>query len=76
MQVKPDIKNHFLFRMEVLHIVLTLLNALGKIIDGVGLDQAFEEAVKLITFHYSPFLYKLYNLAQINSDLIFKKYQN
>ena len=58
--------------MRELHIVFTRLNVLRKLIDGGGLDQAFQEAVKLITFHYSRFLYEFYTLGQTNSNLIFK----
>ena len=62
--------------MRELHIVFTPLNVLRKLIDGGGLDQAFQEAVKLITFHYSRFLYEFYTLGQTNSNLIFKVYQS
>ena len=58
LQVKPDITNDFVFRMGELHIVFTNLKVLGKLTDGSGLDQAFEEAGKLVTFHQSPFFLK------------------
>ena len=58
LQVKPDITNDFVFRMGELHIVFTNLKVLGKLTDGSGLDQAFEEAGKLVTFHQSPFFSK------------------
>ena len=51
LQVKPDIKNDVVFRLAELHIVLTTLKVIGKLIDGSGLDQAFKEAGKLVTFH-------------------------
>ena len=51
LQVKPDVKNDFVFRMGELHIVFTTLKVLGKLIDGSGLDQAFEEADKPVTFN-------------------------
>ena len=51
LQVKPDIKNDFVLRMGELHIVFITLKVLGKLIDGSGLDQAFKEAGKLVTFH-------------------------
>ena len=52
LQGKPDIKSDFVFRMGELHIMLTTLKVLGKLIDGRGLDQAFEEAGKLATIHF------------------------
>ena len=44
LQVKPDIRNNYVFRMGELHVVFTALKVLGKVINGSGLDQAFEEA--------------------------------
>ena len=49
--MKPDIKNNFAFRMGQLHIVFTTLKAIRKFINGSGLDQASEQAGKLVTFH-------------------------
>ena len=49
--MKPDIKNNFVFRMGQLHLVLTTLKALRELINGGGLDQASEQAGKLVTFH-------------------------
>ena len=51
LHVKPDNKNDFVFRMGELHILFTTFKVLGKLIDGGGLYQAFEEAGKLVTFH-------------------------
>ena len=43
-QIRPEIKAGFVFRMGELHVVFCVLKALGKMIDGSGLDQVFEEA--------------------------------
>ena len=53
--MKPDIKNNFVFRLGQLHIVFNTLKAIRKLINGSGLDQASEQAGKLVTFHYSLF---------------------
>ena len=39
-----EISDHFVFRMGKLHLVFTTLKILGKFIDGIGLDQSFQEA--------------------------------
>ena len=44
LQEKVDIKSNFVFRMGDLHVVLCVLQVIGKLIDGSGLLQAFEEA--------------------------------
>ena len=44
---KVDIKSNFVFRMGKLHVVFCVLKVIGKVIDGSGLDQAFEEAGKI-----------------------------
>ena len=44
LQVRPEIKAGFVFRMGELHVVFCVLKVLGKMIDGSGLDQVFEEA--------------------------------
>jgi len=41
---REDIRNHFLFRPGELHIVFWALSALGKYIEGSGIDQAWVEA--------------------------------
>ena len=46
LQEKVDIKSYFVFRMEELHVVFCVLKVIGKVIDGSGSDQAFEEAGK------------------------------
>ena len=52
LHVKPgDIKNDSVFRMGKIHIVFTTLKVFEKLIDGSGLDQAFEEVGNLIIFH-------------------------
>ena len=48
LQAKPDVSNNFVFRIGELHVVFTVLKMLGKLIDGSGLDQAFQEAGTLI----------------------------
>ena len=60
LQVKPDVKADYVFRMGGLHVVFCVLKVLGKMIDGSGLDQVFEEActvydVSFITFHCVSF---------------------
>ena len=44
-QQEPDIQNGFAFHMRELPLVLCALKFVGKLIDGSGLDQSFEEAV-------------------------------
>ena len=44
LQVRPEIKAGFVFRMDELHVVFCVLKVLGKMIDESGLDQVFEEA--------------------------------
>ena len=43
---KPEIRNNYIFRTGELHVVLCFFKVLGKMIDGSGLDQAFEETRK------------------------------
>ena len=45
LQLNSDIDDSFVIRMGELHVVFTALKVLGKLIDGSGLDQAFEEAL-------------------------------
>ena len=47
LQVKPDIRDNYVFRIGELHVVFTSLKVLGKLINGSGLDQAFEEAGRI-----------------------------
>ena len=51
LQLKPDIRDHFVIRMGELHVVFCVLKVLGKLIDGSGLDQAFVEAGKYYQSH-------------------------
>ena len=44
LQEKNEIMEGFIFRMEELHVVFTVLKVLGKIINNSGLDLSFEEA--------------------------------
>ena len=67
LQVKPDIRDSYVFRIGELHVVFTSLKVLGKLIDGSGLDQAFEEA-RRITVITS---YLLFFLKMVSVD--FKK---
>ena len=56
LQVKPDIRDNYVFLIGELHLVFTSLKVLGKLIDGSGLDQAFEEAGRitvLLPIYYS-----------------------
>ena len=48
LQQRPDIRRGFVFHMGELHVVFCALNVIGKLIDGSGLDQAFDEAGKWI----------------------------
>ena len=41
---RPDIQSGFVFRMGELHVVFCALKVIGKLIDGSGLDQTFDEA--------------------------------
>ena len=50
LQANPEIWNNFVLRMGELHAVFCFLKVLGKMIDGSGLDQAFEEARNLLVF--------------------------
>ena len=43
-QQRPDIQSGFLFRMGELHVVFCAFKIIGKLIDGRGLDQTFDEA--------------------------------
>ena len=43
-QERNDIKDWFVFRMSELHVVFCVLKVIGKLIDGSGLDQVFNEA--------------------------------
>ena len=46
LQEKMNIKNvHLVFRVGELHVAFCALKVMGKLIDGSGLDQSFEEAV-------------------------------
>ena len=47
LQVKSDIRGNYVFRIGELHVVFTSLKVLDKLIDGSGLDQAFEKAGKI-----------------------------
>ena len=47
LQVKPDICDNYVFRTGELHAVFTSLKVLGKLVDGSGLDQAFQEAGRI-----------------------------
>ena len=41
-----NIKNvHLVFRVGELHVAFCALKVMGKLTDGSGLDQSFEEAV-------------------------------
>ena len=45
LQERNDIiKDSFVFRMGELHVVFCVLKVIGKLIDGSGLDQVFNEA--------------------------------
>ena len=41
---RPDVQTEFVFRIGELHVVFCVLKVLGKMINGSGLDQVFEEA--------------------------------
>ena len=60
LQANPEIRNNFVFRMGELHAVFCFLKVLGKMIDGSGLDQAFEEARNLFDFFYSILFRKFF----------------
>ena len=44
LQARPDVRNNFVFRAGELHTVFVTLRVLGKMIDGSGLDEAFQVA--------------------------------
>ena len=44
LQQRPDICSAFVFRMGELHVMFFASKVIGKLIDGSGLDQAFDEA--------------------------------
>ena len=44
LQQRPDIQNGFVFRIGELNIVFCVLKINGKLIDGSGKDQTFDEA--------------------------------
>ena len=44
LQQRPDIQNGFVFSMGELQVVFCALKVIGKLIDGSGLDQIFDEA--------------------------------
>ena len=44
LQQRPDIQNCVVFRMGQLLVVFCALKVIGKLIDGSGLDQIFDEA--------------------------------
>ena len=46
LQQRPDIQSGFVFRMGELHVMFCALKVMGKLIDGSGLDEAFDEADK------------------------------
>ena len=48
LQQRPGIRSRFVFRMGELHVVFCALKVIGNLIDGSGLDQAFDEAGKWI----------------------------
>ena len=68
LQANPGIWNNFVFRMGELHAVFCFLKVLGKMIDGSGLDQAFEEARNLFDFFIQFFFgnFSFFPLLQPN----------
>ena len=44
LQERNDIKDSLVFRIGELHVVFCVLKVIGKLIDGSGLDQVFNEA--------------------------------
>ena len=68
LQANPEIRNNFVFRMGELHAVFCFLKVLGKMIDGSGLDQAFEEARNLFDFFIQFFFgnFSFFPLLQPN----------
>ena len=44
LQQRPDIQNGFVFSTGELQVVFCALKVIGKLIDGSGLDQIFDEA--------------------------------
>ena len=67
-QANPEIRNNFVFRMGELHAVFCFVKVLGKMIDGSGLDQAFEEARNLFDFFIQFFFgnFSFFPLLQPN----------
>ena len=71
--------NNFVIRLGELHVVFTAFKMLGKIIDGSGLDKAFEEALiygsntveQIKDGHH---LYRCFEGHQILYLSLFKKY--
>lgn len=72
LQVKPDVKAGYVFRMGELHVVFCVLKVLGKMIDGSGLDQVFEEAGKF--FCHPSFIDKAL-LCQLKRWILFYQLQ-
>ena len=68
LQANPEIRNNFVFRMGELHAVFCFVKVLGKMIDGSGLDQAFEEARNLFDFFIQFFFgnFSFFPLLQPN----------
>ena len=58
LQVKPDIRDNYVLRIGELHVVFTSLKVLGKLIDGSGLDQVFEEAGRIIVILFIYYSFK------------------
>ena len=58
LQVKPDIRDNYVLRIGELHVVFTSLKVLGKLIDGSGLDQLFEEAGRIIVILFIYYSFK------------------
>ena len=67
LQVRSDVRDNFVFQMGELHVIFFVLKVLGKMIDGSGLDQAFEEAGKFDKFF-------LFLIFQIDCLLYFLHY--
>ena len=45
LQLNSDLGDSFVIRLGKLHVVFTAFKCLGKLINGSGLDQAFEKTV-------------------------------
>ena len=58
LQVKPDIRDNYVLRIGELHVVFTSLKVFGKLIDGSGLDQLFEEAGRIIVILFIYYSFK------------------